>query len=86
MMDFVKTAVEWLTTNWEAVAAVFAGAHALALAIVNLTPTPRDDEILGRVYRVVEMVAGLFTDTVKTLPGETTEEVKMTKALPRDEG
>lgn len=41
--------------------------HAAALIIVNVTPTPRDNEFLegatGRVqgfYRLIEMAAGIF--------------------------
>lgn len=40
--------------------------HGLALAIVNLTPTPKDNEALGsisavavKVYRVIELLAGI---------------------------
>ena len=47
--------------------------HAAALVIVNVTPTPRDNEFLeragGRVkgfYRLIEMAAGIFnTSKVK---------------------
>lgn len=34
-------------------------AHALALFIVNLTPTPKDDTFVARAYKVVEWVAGI---------------------------
>lgn len=57
--------VEYLTTNWEGILAVLAGLHALAIAVVNLTPTPKDDEILSKIYGVVEVVAGLFTAKAK---------------------
>lgn len=57
--------VEYLTTNWEGILAVLAGLHALAIAVVNLTPTPKDDEILSKIYGVVEVVAGLFTTKAK---------------------
>lgn len=53
--------VEFITENWEAVLALLAALHALAVAIVNLTPTPKDDEVLAKVYRGVEILAGLFT-------------------------
>jgi hypothetical protein len=40
--------------------------HGAALAIVNLTPTPKDNEALGsisavavKVYRVIELLAGI---------------------------
>jgi hypothetical protein len=47
-------------------------AHGLALAIVNLTPTPNDDEALDsisrmgvKVYRAIELLAGVITPLVK---------------------
>ena len=46
--------------------------HGAAVAIVNLTPTPKDDEFLGRYsrmavkfYRAVEILAGVITPLVK---------------------
>lgn len=49
-----------------------AAIHAAALAIVNLTPTPRDNEALGnisrvvvRVYRAVEILAGIWSPLAK---------------------
>lgn len=57
--------MEFVTENWGGVLTALAAAHALAVAIVNLTPTPKDDEILAKVYRVVEIVAGLFTSKAK---------------------
>ncbi len=57
--------IEFIIENWETVLALLAALHALAVAIVNLTPTPKDDEILAKVYRVVEILAGLFTKRTK---------------------
>lgn len=39
--------------------------HALALAIVNLTPTPKDDAAVAKVYRVLEILAGIITRLAK---------------------
>jgi hypothetical protein len=46
--------------------------HGAALAIVNLTPTPRDNEALGKytrmavkLYRAIEILAGVVTPLVK---------------------
>lgn len=58
--------MEFVTENWEGLLVAFAAAHALALAIVNLTPTPKDNEVLAKVYKVVEVFAGLFTPKAKT--------------------
>lgn len=49
-----------------------AAIHALAVAIVNLTPTPRDDEALAgfqrgavRAYRLIEIAAGIIGPLAK---------------------
>jgi hypothetical protein len=39
--------------------------HAVALLIVNLTPTPKDDEIVAKYYRVIEFLAGIVTKLAK---------------------
>jgi hypothetical protein len=39
--------------------------HALALLIVNLTPTPKDDEVVAKYYKVIEFLAGLVTKLAK---------------------
>lgn len=39
--------------------------HALALLIVNLTPTKRDDEAVAWYYRVLEILAGIVTRLAK---------------------
>lgn len=57
--------MNFITENWEAFLAVMAALHGLAIAIVNLTPTPKDDEILAKIYRVVEILAGIFTNRAK---------------------
>lgn len=49
-----------------ALEAIFA-VMALASAITALTPTPRDDEFVGRLYRIVELLA-LNVGYAKDLP------------------
>ena len=46
--------------------------HGLALVIVNLTPTPKDNEFLGKysrmavkLYRAIEILAGVVSPLVK---------------------
>jgi len=52
--------------------AVAVAVHGAALAIVNLTPTPKDNEYLGKysrmavkLYRAVEILAGVVSPLVK---------------------
>lgn len=57
--------LEYLLNNWAEVAGIAGALHILALAVVNMTPTPKDDEIYGKVYRVIEMIAGIVSKTAK---------------------
>jgi len=57
--------LEYLLNNWAEVAGIAGALHILALAVVNLTPTPKDDEIYGKVYKVIEMIAGIISRTAK---------------------
>ena len=52
--------------------AVAVGVHGAAVAIVNITPTPKDNETLGKysrmavkLYRAIEILAGVITPLVK---------------------
>jgi hypothetical protein len=40
-------------------------AHALAVFVVNLTPTPKDNEWVARIYRGLEWLGGIVTKKVK---------------------
>jgi hypothetical protein len=59
------TFIEWVTANGDAIAAALLAAHAAAVAIVNLTPTPKDDELLAKLYKPIEWLAGVLTKKVK---------------------
>jgi hypothetical protein len=57
--------MNFIIENWDAFLTVLAAMHGLAVAIVNLTPTPKDDEIIAKIYKVVEVLAGILTDRAK---------------------
>jgi len=57
--------INHLTENWTEIVGVLAALHMLALAIVNVTPTPKDDELYGKVYKVIEVLAGIITKLAK---------------------
>ena len=44
---------------------VVLAAHAVALAIVNLTETPKDNEAVEFVYKIIEYVAGIVSPKAK---------------------
>ena len=60
----------WVIANRNAIGVLLVATHAFAVAIVNLTPTPADNRIVGRVYKWVERIGGVFTETAKEKPGE----------------
>ena len=39
--------------------------HGAAVLIVNLTDTPKDDHLVARFYRGVELFAGIFSPLAK---------------------
>ena len=48
-------------SNWiETTIGILIALHALAAIIVNITPTPKDNEILSKAYRwIIEPLAGI---------------------------
>lgn len=64
--------MEWIITNRRDLFEVLIAAHAVAVLVVNLTPTPRDDQAVGtagammrQAYRALEILAGVVTPLVK---------------------
>ncbi len=52
--------------------ALIVALHGVALVIVNMTPTPKDNEALDnyrriavKLYRVIEIIAGIISPRVK---------------------
>ena len=52
------------TENLDNITIIVTGAVTTASAVVAITPTPKDDRIWGKVYRVIELV-GFVTNTAK---------------------
>ena len=57
--------LQYLVNNWADIVGILGAAHVLALAIVNVTPSKRDDELYNKLYKVVELFAGIITKTAK---------------------
>jgi hypothetical protein len=64
MEDLIRQLFEQFPTAARVLSGLLA-AHALAVFIVNLTPTPKDDAVLKKVYTVIEWVAGIVSPKVK---------------------
>ena len=54
-----------LLHNAQRLVEILLAIHALALLIVNLTPTQRDNQAVAAYYRIVEILAGIVTRLAK---------------------
>lgn len=61
----MTTALAFLVAHWVDIVALGAALHALALVIVNITPTPKDNDVYSKFYKVVEVLAGIVTKIAK---------------------
>jgi len=57
--------MNFIVENWEALVGILVAIHGVALMIVNLTPTPKDNETLAKVYPFIEFLAGLVSEKTK---------------------
>ncbi len=64
-MAGVPAWVLWAYVHWDVILAYIAAIHGIAAVIVNLTPTPRDDEFLAKYYGALEKIAGIITKVAK---------------------
>lgn len=55
----------YLIDNHTDVIAAVLAVHAAAVVIVNLTPTPADDKAVAKLYKVIEILAGILTKIAK---------------------
>ena len=49
--------MEFLKENWEGIAAIITATIALASAIAAMTPTLKDDGIVKKLYKLVDLLA-----------------------------
>ena len=49
--------INWILSNKGELVGILTGVVAVASAIAALTPTPKDDTIVGKVYKVVDWLA-----------------------------
>jgi hypothetical protein len=49
--------MQFVQANWEAILLVLTSAVALASAVAALTPTPKDDSIVKKVYGLLDALA-----------------------------
>ena len=61
--------MSWILEHKEALISILTGAVALASAIAALTPTPKDDNWVGKIYKVIDLLA-LNVGKAKDKPGQ----------------
>lgn len=64
--------MEFVTGNLRELFEIVLAVHGVAVLIVNLTPTPRDDEAVGdagkmlrQAYRAIEILGGIVSPLAK---------------------
>jgi hypothetical protein len=57
--------VENLLSNAQQLVEILLAVHGVAILIVNLTPTPKDNEVVAKYYRIIEVLAGIITRLAK---------------------
>ena len=57
--------IAFVTTHWAEIVALGAAIHAAALIIVNLTPSETDNTVYNKVYKIIEVLAGIITKMAK---------------------
>jgi len=55
--------MDFIIQNWAEIVGIAGALHLLALAIVNATPSKRDNELYNRFYKVIEMFLAIVNAT-----------------------
>jgi hypothetical protein len=61
--------INWIATHLGDIVAILTGVVTVASAIAALTPTPKDNDVVGKAYKVVDWLA-LNVGKAKDHPGE----------------
>lgn len=54
--------INWCTQHWQDVLAIIGGVVSVATVIVKLTPTQKDDAVLGKIIAVLSALSLVNTD------------------------
>ena len=50
-------AIKWISANIETVIAIVTAAVTLASLVASVTPTPKDNTVIAKLYRVIDLLA-----------------------------
>lgn len=48
--------MEWITTHWDDIVTAILAVHAAAAAIAALTPTPKDDNVVRKLRKFIDVL------------------------------
>lgn len=49
--------MDWLTAHWDDVLGILTGVVTVASLVVKLTPTPKDDKAVAKVWKLLDTLA-----------------------------
>jgi hypothetical protein len=49
--------MQYVQENWEQIVIILTSAVALASAVAAITPTPKDDGIVKKLYKLIDLLA-----------------------------
>jgi hypothetical protein len=49
--------MQYVQENWELILGILTAAVALASAVAAITPTPKDDGVVKKLYKILDMLA-----------------------------
>jgi hypothetical protein len=49
--------MEFIKENWEGICIILTSVVAIASAVAAMTPTPKDDGIVKKLYKIVDLLA-----------------------------
>lgn len=49
--------MDYIINNWELLVGIIGGLHVVAKGVTMLTPTPKDDEVLAKLYKWFDFIA-----------------------------
>lgn len=52
--------ITWILANWDNVLTIYGGVVAVCTTIVKMTPSVKDDAILGKVMKVLDFFSTAF--------------------------
>lgn len=67
---------KWIVGNWEYIVSVFCGIVAVASIIVKITPTTKDDSVLGKILKILDHFSIVKTANDKKLIEIAKENIK----------